>query len=219
MNPDLITQKRQLIELLHNSGVQDPRVLGAIASVPREQFLPENLQYLAYDNRALPISMGQTISQPLMVAVMTQALALTGRERVLEIGTGSGYQTAILAHLAAYVYSVEWHYQLSFLAASHLVRLGLLNVSLSIGDGSLGWPDYAPYDRILVTAAAPNVPPQLLDQLVMWGQMIIPTGRQERQDLRLIQRVPWGMRSRSLGHCVFVPLVGEGGWYLEETSS
>jgi len=217
MKPDLITRKRQLIELLHNSGIHDPRVLGAIASIPREQFLPENLQYLAYDNRALPISMGQTISQPLMVTVMTQALALTGRERVLEIGTGSGYQTAILAHLAAYVYSVEWHYQLSFLAASHLVRLGLLNVSLSIDDGSLGWPDYAPYDRILVTAAAPNVPPQLLDQMLMWGQMVIPIGGQERQELWLIQRVPWGTRSRSLGHCVFVPLVGEEGWHLEET--
>lgn len=216
MNPDLITQKRQLIALLYNSGVQDPRVLGAIASVPREQFLPEDLHYLAYDNRALPIAMGQTISQPLMVAVMTQALALTGRERVLEVGTGSGYQTAILAHLAASVYSVERHYQLSFLAATHLVQLGMQNVSLTIGDGSLGWPDHAPYDRILVTAAAPNVPSQLLGQMVMWGQMVIPIGGQERQELRLIQRVPWGTRYRSLGNCVFVPLVGEGGWQLEQ---
>jgi protein-L-isoaspartate(D-aspartate) O-methyltransferase len=216
MNPDLIAQKRQLIALLYSSGVQDPRVLGAIASVPREQFLPEDLHYLAYDNRALPIAMGQTISQPLMVAVMTQALALSGRERVLEVGTGSGYQTAILARLAASVYSVERHYQLSFLAATHLVRLGMQNVSLIIGDGSLGWPEHAPYDRILVTAAAPNVPPQLLGQMVMWGQMVIPIGGQERQELRLIQRVPWGMRSRSLGNCVFVPLVGEGGWQLEQ---
>jgi protein-L-isoaspartate(D-aspartate) O-methyltransferase len=216
MNPDLITRKRQLITLLYSSGIQDPRVLGAITSIPREQFLPQDLQYLAYDNRALPISMRQTISQPLMVAVMTQALALTGRERVLEVGTGSGYQTAILAHLAAYVYSIERHHQLSFLAATHLVQLGIQNISLFIGDGSLGWPDQAPYDRILVTAAAPDVPSQLLDQMVMWGQMVIPIGGQERQELRLIQRVPWGTRSRFLGHCVFVPLVGQEAWHQEE---
>lgn len=213
---DLITQKRQLIELLYNSGIQDPRVLGAIASIPREQFLPEDLQRLAYDNRALPISLGQTISQPLMVAVMTQALALTGRERVLEIGTGSGYQTAILAHLSSYVYSVERYQQLSWAAASHLAQLEIENVSLYVGDGSLGWPDNASYDRILVTAAAPTIPSQLLGQLVMWGQMVIPIGEQEHQELRLIQRVPWGTRTRSLGNCVFVPLVGEEGWSLEQ---
>ena len=214
MAQDWISQRQSLIESLSNAGIRDPRVLDALANVPRELFLAEKLQNLAYADRALPIMMGQTISQPLMVAVMTQALELSGRERVLEIGTGSGYQTAILARLASYVYSVERYELLSFLAASHLIQLKIQNVSLYVGDGSLGWPNDAPYDRILVTAAAPSVPLHMLVQLTMWGLMVIPVGSQERQNLLLVQRVPWGTRTRSLGRCVFVPLVGEEGWHL-----
>ncbi|HJT59987.1 MAG TPA: protein-L-isoaspartate(D-aspartate) O-methyltransferase, partial [Ktedonobacteraceae bacterium] len=167
---------------------------------------------LAYADRALPIAMGQTISQPLMVALMTQALQLGGHERVLEIGTGSGYQTAILSQLAAQVYSIERYPQLAYLAAKRLSQRGVQNVSVYVGDGSLGWPHSAPYDRILVTAAAPELPLQLLTQLVRWGIMVIPIGSQERQELFVVHRAPWGPEMRSLGACVFVPLIGAEGW-------
>src|SRR5213082_2948124 len=149
MAPDLETQRQQLIESLRQAGIQDERVLVAIASTPREAFIDETQYDLAYADRALPIGMGQTISQPLIVATMTQALQLSGQERILEIGTGSGYQAAILARLAAHVYSIERHQQLAYVAAHHLLQLELYNVSLFVGDGSLGWPDAAPYDRIL----------------------------------------------------------------------
>ena len=215
MAPDLEIQRQQLIESLRQAGVQDERVLAAIASTPREAFIDETQYDLAYADRALPIGMGQTISQPLIVATMTQALQLSGRERVLEIGTGSGYQTAILSHLAGHVYSVERHQQLSYQATNHLLQLGLPNVSLYVGDGSLGWPDEAPYDRILVTAAAPEVPAQLFSQLVIWGMLVIPVGSHERQDLLIVHRAPWGPEMRSLGSCIFVPLLGAGGWSEE----
>lgn len=212
MAPDLETQRQQLIDSLRQADIQDERVLVAIASTPREAFIDETQYDLAYADRALPIGMGQTISQPLIVATMTQALQLSRRERVLEIGTGSGYQTAILSHLARHVYSVERHQQLAYLAAKHLWQLGLPNVSLYLGDGSLGWPDKAPYDRILVTAAAPEVPAQLFSQLVTWGILVIPVGSHERQDLLIVYRAPWGPEMRSLGSCIFVPLLGAGGW-------
>jgi protein-L-isoaspartate(D-aspartate) O-methyltransferase len=153
-----------------------------------------------------------------MVAVMTQALQLMGTERVLEIGTGSGYQTAILSQLAGYVYSIERHAQLAYRAAVHLTPDYMHNVSIYVGDGSLGWPDEAPYDRILVTAAAPEVPPPLVKQLTIGGLLVIPIGSRERQDLRVIQRehTPVGTyintREFSLGACSFVPLVGQQGW-------
>ena len=215
MTRDFSLQKRKLIESLYKSGVRDEKVLAAIAAVPREYFVDETLLNHAYADLALPTSMGQTISQPLMVAVMTQALRLSGQERVLEIGTGSGYQTAILSRLSAYVYSVERYRQLAYWAAWRLTQMNVHNVSIFVGDGSLGWPEDAPYDRILVTAAAPDVPPQLLAQLALWGFLVIPIGSQERQELQVIQRVPWGTRMRSLGGCVFVPLVGAEGWSEE----
>jgi protein-L-isoaspartate(D-aspartate) O-methyltransferase len=143
---------------------------------------------------------------------MTQALQLTGSERVLEVGTGSGYQTAILSRLASYIYSVERYTDLAYLAAFHLHQLGIQNVSIYISDGSLGWPDAAPYDRMVVTAAAPAVPRQLIDQLVVGGLLVIPVGGPERQELQVVQRVEDGMRIQSLGDCVFVPLIGEEGW-------
>jgi protein-L-isoaspartate(D-aspartate) O-methyltransferase len=175
-------------------------------------FVHETQSSVAYEDRALAIGMGQTISQPLMVATMTQALQLDGNERVLEIGTGSGYQTAILARLAGYVYSIERIQQLACYALKRLEKLECSNVSVFVGDGSLGWPDQAPYDRILVAAAAPEVSEHLYRQLVSWGKMVIPVGGHERQELFVINRAPWGPEKRSLGGCIFVPLVGAEGW-------
>lgn len=212
MAHDIEAQRQQLITSLRNVGLRDEHILAVIATTPRELFIDEAQRNMAYADCALPISMGQTISQPLMVALMTQALQLSGKECILEIGTGSGYQTAILARLSAHVYSIERHQQLAMQAARHLKQLALTNVSLYVGDGSLGWPDAAPYDRILVTAAAPEVPKQLVDQLVTWGMLVIPVGSPTRQDLLVVHRAPWGLEIRSLGGCVFVPLVGEKGW-------
>jgi protein-L-isoaspartate(D-aspartate) O-methyltransferase len=205
-------KRQQLLESLRNAGIRDNRVLHVMAAIPREFFVDETQYTLAYDDRALPIDMGQSISQPLMVATMTQALQLRGEERVLEIGTGSGYQTAILACLAGYVYSVERIQQLACRALKRMSNLGLENVSIYIGDGSLGWPEQAPYDRIIVTAAAPEVPARLFNQLVSWGMMVIPVGKPDRQELLVVHRAPWGPEVRSLGGCLFVPLLGEAGW-------
>jgi protein-L-isoaspartate(D-aspartate) O-methyltransferase len=212
MAHDLEKHRQQLIESLRTNGITDERVLGAVADTPREMFLHETQSAMAYEDRALSIGMGQTISQPLMVATMTQALQLDGNERILEIGTGSGYQTAILARLAGYVYSIERIQQLACLALERLEKLACSNVTVFVGDGSLGWPDQAPYDRILVAAAAPAVSEQLFSQLVTWGKMVIPVGGHERQELFVINRAPWGPEKRSLGGCVFVPLVGAEGW-------
>jgi protein-L-isoaspartate(D-aspartate) O-methyltransferase len=212
MTQDFVLQRQQLIESLTKAGIRDQAVLRAMASTAREQFVDQAQRDLAYADRALPILMGQTISQPLIVATMTQALQLSGSERVLEIGTGSGYQTAVLARLAAYVYSIERYQQLSYLAALHLAEAQLDNVSLYVGDGSLGWPDEAPYDRIIVTAAAPEVPPSLVAQLTMDSVLVIPVGSQRRQELLVIRRASLETRTHSLGSCIFVPLVGVEGW-------
>ena len=205
-------QRQYLIESLRKNGIDDARVLDVIADTPREMFLHESQKSMAYEDRAISIGMGQTISQPLIVATMTQALELSGNERILEIGTGSGYQTAILARLTGYVYSIERFQQLACLAFKRLEKLGCSNVSVLVGDGSLGWPDQAPFDRILVTAAAPEASVHLLKQLVTWGKLVIPVGGHERQELVVINRAPWGPEKRSLGGCVFVPLIGAQGW-------
>lgn len=212
MAEDLGIQRQHLVDSLRNAGVRDERVLDAIACIPRETFLDEAQRGLAYEDRALPIALGQTISQPLMVATMTQALQLRGQERVLEIGTGSGYQAAILSRLVAQVYSIERYPQLAYRAARRLTQFGVWNVSIYVGDGSSGWSDQAPYDRIIVTAAAPEIPAQLINQLVRWGILVIPVGSQERQELLIVHRAPWGPETRSLGACVFVPLIGAEGW-------
>jgi protein-L-isoaspartate(D-aspartate) O-methyltransferase len=212
MKQDFVLQRQQLVAALYRAGVHDTRVLTAMVNVPREQFIASSLMQEAYSDRALPINMGQTISQPLMVAMMTQALCLTGQERVLEVGTGSGYQTAILSRLVGHVYSVERYEQLAYPAALHLSQLHAQNVSVFVGDGSLGWPDAAPYDRILVTAAAPIVSPHLVSQLVEGGLLVIPVGSQQRQNLQVVQHVSGGIHVQSLGSCVFVPLVGAAGW-------
>ena len=213
MTQDLEAQRQQLLESLRKSGIYDERVLAAMASIPRELFVDKAHRSFAYVDRALPINMGQSISQPFMVAFMTQALELSGKERVLEVGTGSGYQAAILTRLAAYVYSVERHQQLAYVAAQHLLQLGLNNISLYVGDGSLGWPDAAPYDRIVVTAAAPFVPQHLVAQLVVGGILVIPVGSQERQQLLAVHKTSFEPQITLLGNCVFVPLVGEEGWH------
>lgn len=212
MTDEFASQRKKLIETLRQSGIEDPRVLTAIGEVPRELFVDTSLHKKAYTNQALPIYLSQTISQPFMVALMTQALQLHGTERVLEIGTGSGYQTAILSHLAAHVYSIERHRALSEQAAERLAKLGRQNISYRVGDGSLGWPEEAPFDRILVTAAAPQVPPQLLAQLAIEGLLVIPVGSYKQQELQVVQRTLQGTQIRSLGPCVFVPLVGKEGW-------
>lgn len=194
-------------------GVASPRVLAALRDVPRELFVPEGHRPRACSDHALSIGHGQTISQPYMVAVMTQALELEGTERVLEVGTGSGYQCAILAEVAAEVWSVERIPELAAAAARTLESLGYGNVHVRAGDGSLGWPEAAPFDAILVTAGAPRVPTPLLDQLSPDGGILVaPVGDRDLQHIAVVTRHgPDFVTRRALG-CRFVPLLGEEGW-------
>ena len=195
-------------------GIRDPRVLGAVAELPRALFVPAPLRDEADADRPLPIGCGQTISQPFVVAYMTERLALRGFERVLEVGTGSGYQTAVLARLAAEVYSIEIVPELAARARAILEdELGLTNVHLSTGDGAEGWPEAAPFDRIVVTAAAPEVPPALVAQLAPGGRMILPVGASlEDQMLRAVERGDDGVNvSADLIPVRFVPLTGAHG--------
>ena len=198
--------------------IEDGRVLEAIARVPREAFVPEPFQHSAYENIPLPIGYGQTISQPLIVALMTQALLLTGTEKVLEIGTGSGYQTAILAQLAGYVVSVERVGPLAERAREVLRQLEYTNVEVHAGGDGLGWPQLAPYDAIIVTAAAPEVPRELLDQLAPGGRLVIPVGGRDLQELVRIVKAPEGALRHNLGPCRFVPLLGKGAWPAQAPS-
>lgn len=205
--------RRRMVERLQRGGIRDPRVLAALRGVPRHRLVPEALQHQAYDESALPIGEGQTISAPLVVAAMSQALALRGDERVLEIGTGSAYQAAILARLAERVISVERIPRLASRARSALDALGISNVLVLLGDGSRGWPSQAPYDAIVVTAAALSVPEPLLKQLALGGRLVGPFGEREEQVLLRITRKPDGHFQReSLGRCRFVDLVGQHGW-------
>jgi protein-L-isoaspartate(D-aspartate) O-methyltransferase len=192
---------------LRRRGIRDERVLAVMSRVPREWFVPEPLAYEAYADNALPIDCEQTISQPIIVAMMTEALQLTGRERVLEIGTGSGYQTAILAELAAEVFSIERHAELSRQASERLERLGSANVRLRIGDGSLGWVEEAPFERIIVTAGAAECPPALWEQLAEGGVLVGPFGLYDQQALYEMRKIDGKPESRFLTACRFVPLV------------
>ncbi len=211
--PDSLAERREtLLDLLRQAGVHDARVLQAIRNVPREQFVAPALRAQAYANIALPLEYGQSISQPLMVAMMTQALGLTGTESVLEIGTGSGYQAAILAQCARSVVTIERWPGLAERAARLLGALGYTNVEVHIGDGTLGWPPAAPYDAILVTAAAPSVPEPLVAQLRLHGRLVVPVGSPEQQDLLLVVKQEHGLEQRALGICVFVPLIGAAAW-------
>jgi protein-L-isoaspartate(D-aspartate) O-methyltransferase len=200
-------------EQLRGRKICDQLVLEAMGRVPRHLFVPEALRERAYEDRAHPIGNEQTISQPLMVALMTQLLQLRGNERVLEIGTGSGYQAAILAEIVAEVISIERHPNLAERARGLLEYLGYCNVRIFTGDGSLGYPSLAPFDRILVTAAAPHIPPSLLHQLRPGGRMVLPVGRPDVQSLQLVLKHPDGqIETEDHGECVFVPLLGEEGW-------
>ena len=196
---------------LRGRGIRDPRVLAAMANTPREEFVRAGARHDAYADCALPIDCGQTISQPYMVALMSEALALSGGEKVLEIGTGSGYQTAILAELARVVITIERHAELSAAAGETLHRLGRENVILVVGDGTQGWPAEAPYDRILVTAAAGHVPEPLFEQLADGGVLVIPLGGRDVQMLQAIRRVGSSRQTTNLTACRFVPLVGAEG--------
>lgn len=208
------SQWDEMVTQIARRGVSDPRILDALRTVPRQQFVPDADKNNAFGDFPLPIGEAQTISQPLMVGLMTQLLALTGRERVLEIGTGSGYQTAILARLAAQVVTVERHPSLSREARERLATLGYENVVCVEGDGTEGYPPQAPYDAILVTAGAPQeVPPPLTAQLAPGGCLVIPLGSPDAQVLTLIHKLPDGsLKYTAHGDCLFVPLIGRHGW-------
>ncbi|MBI2422400.1 MAG: protein-L-isoaspartate(D-aspartate) O-methyltransferase [Candidatus Hydrogenedentes bacterium] len=205
--------RRQMVrQQLRANGVHDERVLSAMYRVPRHEFIPPELRGHAYEDRPVPIGQGQTISQPLMVGHMTQLLALEGTERVLEIGTGSGYQTAILALLAQHVVSVERVEILADRARALLMRLGTGNAAVYAGDGTLGWPGCAPYDAILVTAGGPQVPPALQEQLAPGGRLVCPVGERDVQQLIVVRRTERGLTRSIDMKCVFVPLIGNAGW-------
>lgn len=197
---------------LRRRGIKDPRVLSAMERVPRHRFLPHPDEPGAYNDYPLPIGDGQTISQPYMVALMTEALRLNGDERVLEIGTGSGYQAAILAELSGEVYSIERFANLGERASSLLADLGYHGVTVLVGDGSSGYPEKAPYDRIIVTAACPKIADPWVEQLADGGILLAPVGDRWGQTLTRVTKRGDGLDHQNLGGCVFVPLIGEHGW-------
>lgn len=206
------TARARLLRLLADE-INDPDVLAAMARVPRELFIPQRLRHAAYEDRPLPIGRGQTISQPYIVALMTRALELTATDRVLEIGTGSGYQTAVLAELADAVISVERVDALRQQAAAVLKELGYSNVELDAAlPERLGWPALAPYDAIIATAGAPDVPPELVTQLKIGGRLVIPVGPRQAQQLVRLRRTAGQPEIEYLGGCAFVPLIGPQAW-------
>ncbi len=204
--------RRRLIEELQRKGIRDLAVLKAFDDVPRHEFIPTGLRHRAYEDAPIPIGQGQTISQPWVHAKYLELLALTGKERVLEIGTGSGFQTALLTRLAGNVFSIERIAPLADQAREALRRCGIDHVIQRVGDGTLGWPEYGPYDAILVGAAAPDVPQPLLDQLAVGGQLLIPVGDRESQSLVRIRRTPEGDERTTLDAMRFVPLIGAHGF-------
>lgn len=210
---DLGTARRRMVERqLRGRGIEDERVLAAMEAAPREAFLPAELRDRAYADSALPIGEEQTISQPWIVAAICQALELEGSELVLEVGTGSGYSAAVLARLAAHVVSIERHERLSREAAEVLDSLGVRNVEVLVGDGSLGAPRRAPFDAIAVHAAAPAAPPALIDQLADGGRLVVPVSGGDSDTLTLLRRRGERIETTDLGPCRFVPLIGEEGF-------
>ena len=204
--------RNRLVEVLRREGVRDLSVLRAVQMVPRHLFVPESVRHRAYDDTALPIGSGQTISQPYVQARYLELIGLTGREKVLEIGTGSGYQTALLALLASMVFSVERVPHLAQSARTALANSGIRNVTVLVGDGTLGWRPFAPYDAILVSAASPEVPAPLVQQLASGGRMVIPLGDRASQTLTLVERKDDGVRASTIADVRFVPLVGQFGF-------
>lgn len=214
-DPYELKRRRMVETMIAARGVKDPRVLEALRIIPRHLFIREHLRSQAYGDHALPIGRNQTISQPYVVAVMTEMLDVEPDSSVLEIGTGSGYQTAILARLARRVYSLERIGELALSAIDRMRELGLDNVKIQVFDGTVGWSDVAPFDRILITAGAPRVPTPLLDQLKVGGKLVIPEGDRTFQKLVLYQKTPKGIRRREGEAVVFVPLIGRHGWGAE----
>ena len=204
--------RRRLVEALQEGGIRDLAVLRAFDQTPRHLFVPTGMRHRAYEDSALPIGQGQTISQPSTHARYLELLRLTGNEKVLEIGTGSGYQTVLLSHLASQVFSIERVAQLLERARDAIRQAGARNVSVLAGDGTLGWRDYGPYDAILVTAGAPDVPSPLSEQLADGGRLLIPIGGRDEQILTLITRRGESFDRRDIGPARFVPLVGTFGW-------
>jgi len=202
-------------EQLISRGIKDPRVIAAMKKIPRHLFVEEALQNQAYSDHPLPIGEKQTISQPYMVALMTEALELKGTEKVLEIGAGSGYQTAVLAELAQKVFSIERIRPLAIKARKLLFELGYFNVEIKIFDGTYGWAEESPFDAIIVTAGSPEIPQPLLDQLAVGGRLVIPTGDAYVQDLIRLRKKEDGVHKEDLGGCRFVKLIGKYGWENE----
>ena len=208
---DLDRAREHLLEYLDHE-IADKRVTEAMRRVPREAFVSPEQYHTAYDDRPLGIGFGQTISQPFIVALMIQALELNGQEQILELGTGSGYEAAILAELAQRVVTVECIPELAESARQALDTLGYSNIEVHIAGKTLGWPEGAPYDAIIVSAGAPSVPQVLLEQLAWGGRLVIPVGSRWQQDLLRVTRLRKGNRIENLGGCYFVPLMGEGAW-------
>ena len=212
-NTRFAEQRRLMVEnQIRKRGVTDERVLHAMAAVPRHEFVPPFWAHQAYADEPLPIGHGQTISQPYIVAAMVASLALTGSENVLEIGTGCGYEAAVVSMLAREVHSVEILPDLAQPAAERLKRLGYANIHVHAGDGTLGWPEFSPYETILISAAAPSIPEPLLQQLAEGGRLIAPVGEEDKQELQLITKSEGKLIFRQGGPCRFVPLMGQHGW-------
>ena len=204
----LIMVEEQII----SRGIKDPKLIAAMKKIPRHLFVEEALQNQAYSDHPLPIGEKQTISQPYMVALMTEALLLTGKEKVLEIGSGSGYQTAILAELSEKVFSIERIRSLAIRARKLVYELGYFNVEIKIFDGTFGWMEESPFDAIMVTAGSPNIPQSMIDQLAMGGRLVIPVGDAYAQDLLRVTKIEGGIKKEDLGGCRFVKLIGKYGW-------
>jgi protein-L-isoaspartate(D-aspartate) O-methyltransferase len=211
-DPYFDTRRRMVEAQLSDRGIRDQRVLEAMLRIPRHEFVTEEYKAQAYEDHPIPIGESQTISQPFIVAVSLQALRLEGAESVLEVGTGSGYQTALLAMLARRVYSIERYPTLANGAEQVLNKLQLNNVRVIVGDGSYGFAEFSPYDAILVSAAAPAIPRSLVDQLADGGRMVIPVGPQHSQELQLVRKVAGELVVEVIEGCRFVPLIGAGGY-------
>ena len=206
-------QARSMVEIqLRRRGIRDERVLDAMRLVPRHEFVPLELESAAYDDRPLPIGQHETISQPYMVAAMTEAAGVASGDKALEIGAGSGYQAAILAQLGASVYAVELNPRLASVARERLQRLGYRHVEVIAGDGSEGLASHAPYDAIIVSAGTPSLSPHLIDQLAEGGRLVAPVGGRQFQELLLLSKHGGEITTQHLDRCQFVPLVGKGGW-------